>query len=75
MPPKTKEKPNIMVSKFLSRRLYDLESENNKELVCCICLEECGCKHCATYLICGHGPMHLQCVLSMANPCCPVCRS
>ena len=75
MPPKTKEKTNIMVSKFLSRRLFDLEQQNKKELVCCICLEECCCKHCASYLICGHGPYHLQCILSMTNLACPVCRS
>ena len=62
------------VSQFLAQRLYDLETTLKADRTCAICLEECCCRKCATYLKCGHGPYHLQCVLSLPVKKCPVCR-
>ena len=64
----------LLVSKHLASRLYEAETKAQAEMTCAICLEPCVCPHCATYLQCGHGVFHVQCVMALRTPSCPVCR-
>lgn len=85
MPPRTRrgesyilvdsdDRPSI-VCRYLANRLYDAEYKTGADRTCVMCLDSCDCRMCATYLSCGHGPMHLQCVLSMRSAKCPICRA
>ncbi len=87
MPPRTRRPPapevqyvvmgeeegDVLVSKHLANRLFDAELEGPVDKTCAICLDECCCRHCASYTKCGHGPFHLACISVL--PRCPICRS
>ena len=82
MPPRTRREPmyvivdedqkELLVSKHLANRLFDAEREITSDKICPICLDACCCRHCASYTKCGHGPFHLQCILTLKA--CPICR-
>ena len=65
----------LLVAKHLANRLYAAEVKAKVDLTCQICLEVCSCPHCATYLVCGHGVFHVQCVMALRQASCPICRS
>ena len=64
----------LMCSPYLNKRLYDAERALEKDTNCAICMDKCDCRHCATFLHCGHGPFHVTCVLKMTTLTCPICR-
>ena len=64
----------LMCSSFLTKRLYEAEKKLGVDLNCPICMDNCHCDKCTTYLQCGHGPFHVTCVLKLTTPLCPICR-